>query len=118
MTKLTHSETLKGLANAAEAFNEYGDMTTAQIRVFLLVARMSKVTGTDIVKRLGISKANAARTLTILSDETLMRRKADTLGLITYESDPFDKRYRYAVLTEKGKQFASQLTRAFSNLSN
>ncbi len=107
--KLTHNEVLKGLAGSLESFSELGDLTTAQIRVFLFVARRGRVTGLDIVKELKMSKANAARTLTILSDEIMVKRKAETLNLITYEIDVNDRRYRYAVLTEKGKKFANSL---------
>jgi len=111
--KLTHNEVLKGLADTLESFSELGDLTTAQIRVFLFVARRGRVTGQDIIKELGMSKANAARTLTILSDEVMVKRKAETLNLVTYETDIHDRRYRYAVLTEKGKKFANSLAANF-----
>jgi|TARA_R110002074_G_scaffold310894_2_gene481771 DNA-binding MarR family transcriptional regulator len=107
--KLTQNETLRGLAKTLENFADFGDLTTAQIRTFLFVARRGRVTGQDIIKELKMSKANAARTLTILSDEVMVKRKTDTLALITYEIDVNDRRYRYAVLTEKGKKFAASL---------
>jgi DNA-binding MarR family transcriptional regulator len=71
------------------------------------------VTGQDIIKELGLSKANASRTLTILSDDVIPKRKAETYALITYEIDVFDKRYRYAVLTEKGQAMAKSLASNF-----
>jgi|TARA_B110000908_G_scaffold133933_1_gene158162 DNA-binding MarR family transcriptional regulator len=111
--KLTQNEALKGLASTLDMFAEMGDMTSAQLRVFLFVARRGRVTGQDIIKELGLSKANASRTLTILSDDVIPKRKAETYALITYEIDVFDKRYRYAVLTEKGQAMAKSLASNF-----
>ena len=101
--KITQNEALKGVAKVLEDFAEMGDLTAQQLRTFLLIARQGRITGQDIIKDLGISKANASRSLAVLSDDVMPGRKAPTLGLITYERNINDKRYRYVVLTEKGK---------------
>ena len=112
--KLTQSEALKGLALTFDSFGELSDtLTLQQLKTFLLVARRGRVTGQDVIKELGISKANASRTLAILSDDVMVRRKSETMALITYEIDVYDKRYRYAVLTKKGQDLANSITSNF-----
>ena len=112
--KLTQNEALKGVALTLESFGPMGDlMTLQQLKTFILVARHGRVTGQDVIKELGISKANASRTLAILSDEVMVRRKAETLGLITFEIDVYDKRYRYAVLTGKGQALVNLIASNF-----
>lgn len=112
--KLTQNEALKGLALTFNQFGELGDsLTLQQLKTFLLVARRGRVTGQDVIKELGISKANASRTLAILSDDVMVRRKSETLGLITYEIDVNDKRYRYVVLTDKGQELAKSIASNF-----
>jgi DNA-binding MarR family transcriptional regulator len=112
--KLTQSEALKGLALTFDSFGQLSDtLTLQQLKTFLLVARRGRVTGQDVIKELGISKANASRTLAILSDDVMVRRKSETMALITYEIDVYDKRYRYAVLTKKGQDLANSITSNF-----
>jgi DNA-binding MarR family transcriptional regulator len=112
--KLTQNEVLKGLALTFDSFGELSEnMTLQQLKTFLLVARRGRVTGQDVIKELGISKANASRTLAILSDDVMVHRKSETMALITYEIDVYDKRYRYAVLTKKGQDLANSITSNF-----
>jgi len=110
---LTSLETLTGLADAIDTAANLGELTLSQLQVFLLVAKHNGITGQDITNTLGISAANASRTLAILSNEQIKTRLTPCLGLITYKSTSQDKRKRLAHLTEKGEELAHRLSGCF-----
>lgn len=113
-TAPTYRETLLGLQGVVDLFGEKSaEMTSTQMRVFIAIARRERVTGGELGKMLNLSTANISRCITVLSANVTPRRKAEPMGLVAQEVDTDDRRVKYAVLTEKGKAFAEQLTGQF-----
>lgn len=113
MNLMTH----KGLAGMASALEEahsiYGELTVAHLRILVFISRHGKASGQELVTKLKLTKPNVSRALALLGDEVVASRKAAPLALITFETDPVDRRYKYAVLTDKGEQLAQALASQF-----
>lgn len=101
---------LRGLQDSLNAMHQAGgELTIHQMRVLLFVMRRDKVTGSDIMAALDLSRPTTSRIVAALSNEMIGRRNAAPLDLVRFEDDPMDRRVRYIVLTEKGQTLASKL---------
>jgi DNA-binding MarR family transcriptional regulator len=90
-----------------------GELTTSQLRVLMFVMRRGKATGRDISKALEMSPPTVSRSIATLSDEKISRRAGEPVGFLRLESDPLDRRVRYAVLTVKGQALVDRIVEKF-----
>lgn len=114
--ELTYNESIMGLSDSMSTLDKLvGEMTLAQVRVFLLVAQNNSygIPGSQVADALQISKGNASRTLAILGSEQLTNRQNKCHGLIKMENRGPDARMRFAFLTEKGLELSVRLAGCF-----
>ena len=112
--KLDKGIILKGLQESlTEMHRLSGELSTTQLRVLVFVMRRTKASGTDIARALNLSKPTVSRCVATLSDENISRRSDEPLGFIRLESDPDDRRVKYAVLTSKGEALAARVMELF-----
>jgi len=105
---------LRGMQESlTDMYRLSGELTTTQLRVLIFVMRRGKATGSDIAKALEMSAPTVSRSIATLSDENISRRAGAPVGFLRLESDPTDRRVRYAVLTEKGQTMVNRMVERF-----
>lgn len=101
---------LRRLLATLETFrNLRSTMPLQYVITFLLVCLDEGKGVTEYAKDAGVSQSVMTRHLEDIGDRN--RHKMEGFGLITQRNDPLNLRKNQALLTNKGKGFASQLIR-------
>ena len=101
---------LRGMQDSLAALSQIGgDLSIAQIRVLIYVMRRGRVTGTDIMNSLGLTRPTTSRIVAALSNEQIGRRQDEPLDFVRIVPDPVDRRVKHIELTENGRMMAARI---------
>jgi DNA-binding MarR family transcriptional regulator len=88
------------------------------MRVLVFVMRRGRVTGTDILNGLDLTRPTTSRIVAALSDEAIGRRQDEPLNFIRIVPDTSDRRIKHIELTERGQALAAKMLGFFGTLDS
>lgn len=88
----------------------HSDFPPNGLAIFVCIAQDEGVSASDLVHKLGIPKATVSRNLRMLGEQLSPTKKG--INLIRLEHDPKDYRVRRGYLTDKGREFLTELNEA------
>ena len=108
---------LRGLQESLSAMHQQGgDLSLNQMRVLVFIMRRGRVTGTDIINALDLTRPTTSRIVAALSDEEIGRRKGEEpLDFVRFIPDPVDRRVKYLELTQRGQALAAKIVDLFQD---
>ncbi|HHJ3231254.1 TPA: MarR family winged helix-turn-helix transcriptional regulator [Vibrio parahaemolyticus] len=109
---MMQAELSRGLKLSAVLREYIPDSTPNGFAIFMVVAQREGLAAGDLVDALDMPKSTISRNLKKLSDRFSPHKEG--LDLIRLEHDDADYRVRRAFLTERGKEFLANITRALS----